>query len=1101
MSQLPLILYAFFALLPSDIQIGGAQDAVRSYEQELKNARNQHDERAEARALLGLALVYGPSGQLQKAVDLLEQSRDLFHKVGDLAGEGRALHNLGKAYSVLGQPAKSIVQFQKALPLRHAAGDTRGEATTLSSLSSTYQQAGRPRDALDCSRKALQLVQSLGDKLIEGQALNVMALAFRDMGESEEAIRCLREALGVVKLAHSQDLEADTLHNLGIVHYFRGDAPVAIKYYEKALPIFHSVGDSEGEGGTLCDKGTVQLDLGQPQEALESYRKALALIRATGNRTFEATTMAGIGQVYGHLGRPLDALRYLEDARAKFRAADSIVGEAGMLNDIGGIYYRLGRLDTARTIYEQVDELYNRVENVQGRTGVLDNLQLIDRSMGRTVQARRRLAQALSAFRRLHAQGDEANVLIHLGGLEDECGHKKEAYKAFEDARSLANAVHHPTTEASALLNLGDMERDLGHAAASQSRYAQSLALYEGTGHRNGAAECLTAMGELEASQGRTDSALRDLQRAFVLVESMRGTLGGASQIKQDFLRSALVTYDTYIEVLLKRHRYSAAFTIAQHTKARALLDLMLGSRVSISQQMTTEEQQEEAALRLKADRLNAAMVAEGVRNESGSKARFNRCRLELSQTERELQILTNRLYARHPELAGKRAVHPASPADVGRFLPRDTALLEFKVLRTTIRRRPGSERVVMFAITRAPGSAVTSNRHRVNSYNIAATIGDLSITVEQFRRACADPNGNYRILGSRLYRLLIKPADRELRGKKRLIICPDGPLWDLPFAALRIRQDGRARHLIEKFEIAYEYSATGALAVSSARDVRRPLALSPATPPSVLVVANPDFGDRRRFGDDAAIPGQRPIDTPSRPIDTPSRPVASPSRTALETTRVIATPAVLVPGGSKVLALPGTQREADRLKALFPRATTLTGMDAQESTAKSEAGKYRYLHFATHGFFNDASPMLSSIMLAQPRPRVSSSGGAQEDGFLTAREIFDLKLNAEMVVLSACNTARGEKRSGEGVIGLTWALFAAGCPTQVVSQWSVDDASTAALMERFYSGIAKGRPKGASLRSAALSLLNQARKSKIENRKYAHPYYWAPFILMGDWR
>jgi CHAT domain-containing protein len=143
----------------------------------------------------------------------------------------------------------------------------------------------------------------------------------------------------------------------------------------------------------------------------------------------------------------------------------------------------------------------------------------------------------------------------------------------------------------------------------------------------------------------------------------------------------------------------------------------------------------------------------------------------------------------------------------------------------------------------------------------------------------------------------------------------------------------------------------------------------------------------------------------------------------------------------------------------------------------------------ASHAFFNDAAPLLSSVVLASP------PAGSNEDGFLTAREIFDMDLSAaEMVVLSACNTARGQKRSGEGIIGLTWALFVAGAPTQVLSQWAVDDASTATLMGRFYQNLAWGRAaKGQALRQAALSLL--------QNKRHRHPYYWAPFVLMGDWR
>src|SRR5262249_9039203 len=221
-------------------------------------------------------------------------------------------------------------------------------------------------------------------------------------------------------------------------------------------------------------------------------------------------------------------------------------------------------------------------------------------------------------------------------------------------------------------------------------------------------------------------------------------------------------------------------------------------------------------------------------------------------------------------------------------------------------------------------------------------------------------------------------------------------------------RRVGRPRgcFLIERFELDYAYSATGAQAALHSANERRKRAGTGISPPeartSLLVLANPTFGDEKRFGDNPQIAGQRPIDALAREI--------------------------YVPQGARLQPLPGTQREAEALKKEFPGAAIYTREQAQESLAKAQAGKYRYLHFATHGFFNDAAPLLSSIVLAEPTP------GSGEDGFLTARELFDLKLTADLVVLSACNTARGEQRRGEGIVGLTWALFVAGAPAQVLS-------------------------------------------------------------------
>jgi CHAT domain-containing protein len=190
---------------------------------------------------------------------------------------------------------------------------------------------------------------------------------------------------------------------------------------------------------------------------------------------------------------------------------------------------------------------------------------------------------------------------------------------------------------------------------------------------------------------------------------------------------------------------------------------------------------------------------------------------------------------------------------------------------------------------------------------------------------------------------------------------------------------------------------------------------------------------------------------------------------------------------GGRIAPLPGTKIEAETVRSAFPDSVVYTGNKVQESVVKAEAGKFRYLHFATHGFLNDASPMLSTIVMAAP------SKGSKEDGFLTAREIAEMRLNADMTVLSACNTGRGRARTGEGVVGLTWALFVAGCPTQIVSQWSVHDTATAQLMSRFYRNLQAGQGKADSLRQAALSLRKQ--------KAFAHPYYWSPFVLVGGWR
>jgi CHAT domain-containing protein len=167
-------------------------------------------------------------------------------------------------------------------------------------------------------------------------------------------------------------------------------------------------------------------------------------------------------------------------------------------------------------------------------------------------------------------------------------------------------------------------------------------------------------------------------------------------------------------------------------------------------------------------------------------------------------------------------------------------------------------------------------------------------------------------------------------------------------------------------------------------------------------------------------------------------------------------------------------------------RLRILSGIEAVEGAAKTEAPKYRIIQFATHGILNNASPMYSHLLLAQ------DAKDPGNDGLLEAWEMKDLDLNAEMVILSACDTARGQISNGEGVIGMSWALFIAGTPTTVASQWAVDSSSTTELMLEFHRQLLTGKvSKAEALRRAELKLLH--------SKQYSHPSYWAPFVMVGD--
>jgi CHAT domain-containing protein len=334
-----------------------------------------------------------------------------------------------------------------------------------------------------------------------------------------------------------------------------------------------------------------------------------------------------------------------------------------------------------------------------------------------------------------------------------------------------------------------------------------------------------------------------------------------------------------------------------------------------------------------------------------------------------------------------------------------------------------------------------------LNVFTIEIRQKELAARVGQLRHLLSQRDNGFNRLSTQLYELLIGSAQALLRGRTSLVIVPDGPLWELPFQAL-LRPAGR--YLVQDAAISLAPSLT---ALREMMKLRRKNV--PAAGVSLLAFGNP-----------ALI-------------------TQSAGRAA-------------VMQDEKLEPLPDAEKQVRELDGLFGRLSpparrkVYVGAEATEERLKAEAGDYSILHLATHGILDDRSPMYSHLALAQ------TTGSGNEDGLLEAWEILKMDLKAELAVLSACETARGRIGAGEGMIGLSWAMFVAGVPTTVVSQWKVRSDSTADLMTGFYTQLqarpAKGTPRvsrAEAMRRAALRLFGTA--------EYRHPFFWAGFVVVGD--
>jgi CHAT domain-containing protein len=965
----------------------------------------------------------------QDALHLYQQAIETARALNDRAGEASARHNMGVALILMDRPQQAIESLQSALPLWRELKNRFGEANSLHNLGTAYANLGKARESLAHYEQALAIRQQLG---------------------------------------HQPSIAA-TLQGIGSVYYAMRDLQPAQRYFEQALALYRERGDKAGEAETLRYLGNLLYVSGQWQKALSAYEQSYTLYREANNVEGQATTLAGMGALFLDMGQPELALGYylqvLELRQQEGKQKKALI--AARLG-VGHLYSMLGDHENAQKEYQQALALSQEIGDKRAETAALTALANTQARLlpAQPAQAEALYRQALFAAQATDDKMGQANAQLQLGVLYAGTNRGEEAIRCFEKA----------------------------------------LTLYRELGDRRGEMIALSNLGATYVNRGKKSEGADYYLQAINLAESLRESLSALTEGKMAFQQSRHALYARTISLLLSLNRLEEAFTLAQKAKARTMTDLMGSGRVNLAPYLTPEEREQERVLRYQLDRASQNLLTARATPHTDP-ALIEQLRAIAQQAEREWQAFLDSLYARYPALKRQHALHIPTLEQIAQSLPPDTALLEYLHLQPSI--QDGLGYLLIFCLTNERGKPHLS-AHLAPLENIP-----LTERTESFVLTCAVPTGRYEQEAQAMYRLLIAPVQSQIANKKRLILCPDSTLWDVPFQSL---YNGKG-FLLERHELIYAPSATVAMLLRELRTA----ANRPRPEREMLVVANPQFGMLAMAKVNEARPltaGSRPLTTGSRPLTTGSRPLTTGARPLTSGARPLTTGARplttgarplttgarplttgarplttgarditgewLAEVGIRVESLPGTEQEAGEIAQLFPEATLLTRHNAQEATLKAILGQYRYVHLATHGYFSDAAPLQSGLLLAEP------TADSSEDGILTARELMELSLSAEMVVLSACETARGQARPGEGAIGMVWALTISGVPTQVLSQWKVSDESTAMLMSHYYRSLRAGQSPAAALREAALALKQQSR--------FQHPYYWAPFICISSW-
>ncbi len=1042
------------------------QPALEADREAFNASQRAGDARTQASALIGMSGAYESLGEYKKSLECARQALPLLK--GDDIRSDRAtmLLTIGDCYNALHESKKALDYLGQALALEDE--NPAGKAAVLASLGEVYGEMGDHKTALQKENEALEICRSLHEAAAEAKVLNDIGITYEWLGDKTKAESIFQEALASARARNDIQQQAAPLNNLGELARFFGDNREAQKLYEQSLALNRQIGDTYQEAAILANLGQVYHALGEEQKAFDEINQALEIRRKLGDRNGEAKTLGDLAGLYGDTGEFQKALQANTQALALLENSDDPETEASLLNDLGSVYRSLGANDLAERYFLKALEAREKLQDEFDEAVVLNNLGVLAQTMNDTTKALDYYGKSLTVAEKLGNKLGQARLLANEAALYGDRGDQQHALKNLERSLQIAREIGDLGTQAQAIHAQGTVHDKLGDPQQALHEYQQALALWRQLNSVEGEEQTLYVKAKTERTEGDLSSALRDVQQAIRLSESLRGRVA-SEDLRASFLATVGNYYELEIDVLMQLHHqhpehgYDAqALQASERARARSLLDLLVESHADIRQgvdpQLLTRERAIERSLNAKAaERRKLSESPEG--------------QADAEKLEREIEDLTAAYETVQAQIRSTSPAYAAltQPQPLGlrqiqeQVLDPGTLLLEYSL---------GQDRSYLWAVTSASlKSYELPKRSDIEAQ--ASEYNDLLVTNAENPEALAQA-------ASALSATLLGPVASELKTN-RLIIVADGLLQqrvpfsilpEPPWPAAQHTDSATAQPLLLHHEVFSEPSAS-ALAI-----LRQQLALRKPPPKSVAVIADPVFGPP-----DDRLPH---VTGNSAPSTAAARAPAA-SRDVLETAARQAGVADGIP------RLPHTGEEARQILALIPpeQSLSLLGFSAQKSAAENpELSRYRIVHFATHGLLDPAHPELSGLVLS-----LYDHTGQPIDGFLRLNEIFNLKLPVQLVVLSACESGQGKLVRGEGLVGLTRGFMYAGAASLVVSLWSLNDASTAELMTRFYKGMLGTehlRP-AAALRAAQLSMRNDP--------KWKNPYYWAAFTLQGEWR
>ena len=937
---------------------------------------------------------------------------------------------------------------------------------------------------------ASRLHREIGNKVSEAQSLVWAGVISDDLGEKRTALEYFSQALPLYQAISDKKREAKTLNDIGKVYSNLGEKQKALDYYNQSLLLFRTIGGKEDEAIMLNNIGKVYGDLGESQKALDYYNQSLFLARTVGNKRQEATTLSNIGKVYFDLGENQKALDYYNQSLPLRRAVNDKHGEAVALNNIAALYSALGERQKALEHYNQSLLIARVIIDKAVEATMLSNIGSVYSDLGEKQKALEHYNQALPLIRAISDKAGEATLLSNIGLVYDALGEKQKALEYYNQSLPLRRVVGDKAGEAVTLNNTGNVYFALGEKQKALEYLQNSLLLSKAVGIKSQEAHTLNALQNYWNRLNNPALAIVFGKQSVNVYQQLRSNIEGLDKsIQQTYLKRVEENYRELADILIAEGRLAEAQQILNSFQDQQFFDFgQQNSKLLIPPVVSPREQSFALRYNQTSERVGSAgSRLEELKRQIGNRQPSAEEAQKIKQLEADLKTATGEFLA-----ALKQAESEFSkPADEKDRVPAVADLTEMQAALRETSAATGQKTVALYTLAAEDNFRVLLiTPDDIKAFSSPVKAKDLDKKVLQFYAVLQSPNHDPRPLGRELYNIVFKPVEAEIKktGAQTLLWNLDGTLSYVPVAALS--PDGKS-YLVEQYQTV----------VFTRADKER---ITRAVSPKWTGIG---FGSSQ-----------------PQTID-------------------------LLGDGSKIVfsALPGVRTELDSIfrtgendKGIITGTVLSDAQFNKASFLTTVKQKRPLVHISSHFSFRPGDDTRSFLLLGDGTALTLNELKRQE-------RLFD---GVELLTLSACNTAATQPdASGREIDGFAELAQRLGAGAVMATLWQVSDASTPRLMRDFYAlrqNEQTNLNKAESLRKAQLSLLNGAAKTEplsdapkgkstvelkvVKNaaeqtrdntradliyvsekdappfkkdvkKPFAHPYYWSPFVLVGNWK